>query len=259
VEYYRRQSPDKTRSGNPDAAADAGVETAGGLRRLLPFPSSLDVATLAPLMHGRKLPIPQITEAQPTVLASGSDAVPIVSEAASILDEEMAKGVLAARHVSPVSGERNPAQIGTVLRQVHEVIDNIARMWPSVQAASARRIGASVVPGNSGNNDTLPTLKPSSRLRPGERCTVSMLLRNREDHTVRLTPMSTDLISGTGGRISSQLVEFEPGDVRLESGEEKDLLGRIAVPVDAPSGCYSGLLVVGGVDYLRALITITIE
>ena len=34
--------------------------------------------------------------------------------------------------------------------------------------------------------------------------------------------------------------------------------GRIVVPVESAVGCYVGLLVVTGVDYLRALITIEV-
>ncbi len=170
----------------------------------------------------------------------------------------MAKGVLAARGASTTPRERKTDQIGTVLRQVHDVIDNVARIWPSVQGFAAGRPGNVAAPANNGDDDALPTLKPASVLHPGERGTISMLLRNKEDHAVRLTPISTDLISGTGGRISSQLVEFVPGDVRLEPGEQKEMQGRIAVPVETASGRYSGLLVVGGVDYLRALLTIQV-
>jgi len=85
-----------------------------------------------------------------------------------------------------------------------------------------------------------------------------MTLRNTEDRPVRLTPISTDLISSTGGRISSQLFEFVPGELRLEPGEQKEMQGRITVPVESASGCYVGILVITGVDYLRALITIEV-
>ena len=49
-----------------------------------------------------------------------------------------------------------------------------------------------------------------------------------------------------------------PEEVRLEPGEQKELQVRIAVPVESALGCYVGLLVVAGVDYLRALITIEV-
>ena len=85
-----------------------------------------------------------------------------------------------------------------------------------------------------------------------------MTLRNNEDRPVRLTPISTDLISSSGGRISSQLFQFVPGEVSLDPGEQKEVQGRITVPAQSAPGCYVGLWVVTGVDYLRALITIEV-
>ena len=85
-----------------------------------------------------------------------------------------------------------------------------------------------------------------------------MMLCNNEDRSVRLTPISTDLVSSTGGRISSRLFEFVPGEVRLDPGEQKEVQGRITIPVESALGCYLGLWVVTGVDYLRALITIEV-
>ena len=228
------------------------------LRRLLPFPSSADASSLQlPLMQMRRNLIPQSTVPAEIPPAVGQQPATIVSEAASILDEEMARGVLAARGASQFPPYRD-AEHSTVLRQVHDVIDNIARIWPSVQGTSAAWPGASEATANNGDHDALPSLKPASVLRPGQRGTISMMLCNKEDRSVRLTPIATDLISSTGGRISSQLFEFVPGEVRLEPGEHRELQGRIAVPLETALGCYVGLLVVTGVDYLRALITIEV-
>jgi hypothetical protein len=237
----------------------------GLLRRLLPFPSSADASSLEiPLMQARRNLTPQRMVPGEIPPAAGQQAATIVSEAASILDEEMARGVLAARGANQFPYHRDDdhgyrdADHSTVLHQMHDVIDNIARIWPSVQGASAQRSGASAATADNGDHEALPHLKPASVVRPGQRGTISMMLCNKEDRSVRLTPISTDLISSTGGRIASQLFEFVPGEIRLEPGEQKELQGRIAVPVESPSGCYVGLLVVTGVDYLRALITIEV-
>jgi hypothetical protein len=262
VEYYRRQPPDRTPPANPEAMTNAAVDKAGRLlRQLLPFPSSTDASSLlTPLMQVRRNLSPQSMLAGEIPPAAGQQAASIVSEAASILDEEMAKGVLAARGANQFPGYRNADQSSAVLRQVHDVIDNIARIWPSIQGASTHWPPASVAATANGDGDdaALPNLKPASVLRPGERGTISMMFCNKEDRSVRLTPISTDLISSTGGRISSQVVEFVPAEVRLDPGEQREMQGRIAVPVECALGCYGGLLVVTGVDYLRALITIEV-
>ena len=53
--------------------------------------------------------------------------------------------MLAARGANQFPFPRDVDQTSTVLRQVHDVIDNIARIWPTVPgipAAMARRLGA---------------------------------------------------------------------------------------------------------------------
>ena len=260
MEYYRRQSPDGTPPANPEAVPNAAVDRAGRLlRQLLPFPSSADASSLlTPLMPVRRNLISQSMLSGEIPPAAGQQAASIVSEAASILDEEMAKGVLAARGANQFPGYRDADPSSAVLRQVHDVIDNIARIWPSIQGASTQWPGASVATANNGDEEALPNLKPASVLRPGQLGTISMMLCNKEDRSVRLTPISTDLISSTGGRISSRLFEFVPEEVRLDPGEQQEMHGRIVVPVESAVGCYVGLLVVTGVDYLRALITIEV-
>lgn len=86
-----------------------------------------------------------------------------------------------------------------------------------------------------------------------------MSLCNREDRPVILTPVATDLISSTGGRLPSSVFEFVPNVVRLEPAAQMDVVGQVVIPSDCAPGCFAGLLVVTGVDYLRAVITIEVE
>ena len=85
-----------------------------------------------------------------------------------------------------------------------------------------------------------------------------MTLCNSESRPVRLVPASTDLLGSRGGRIASSLLEFVPSELSLEPREQRDLAISTVVPAETAPGCYSGLLVVRGVDYLRALITIEV-
>lgn len=259
MDDYRRQPPERTPSEYPESSTDAALGNAVRLvRELLPFPSSADEGFQPmPLVQmGRQLMPPNVTPTEPVPVVATS-AAPIVSRAAAILDEEMAKGVIAARGAAGSAHYQDTDQTSTVLRQVHDVIDNIARIWPSVQGASAQWPGASAAAPND-DPEALPTLKPAAVVQPGQRGTISMVLCNKEERSVRLMPMSTDLIGSTGTRISSRLVEFLPGEICLEPGEQKELQVRIAIPIESAVGCYVGLLVVTGLDYLRALITIDV-
>jgi hypothetical protein len=85
-----------------------------------------------------------------------------------------------------------------------------------------------------------------------------MTLCNEESRPVCLVPAATDLLGSAGGRIPSGLLEFELREIRLEPRERKALKIAAPIPTDAGPGCYSGILVVRGVDYLRALITIEV-
>jgi hypothetical protein len=227
---------------------------------LIPFPGGADALSalaIPPLslrgVPAKGIPVP---DGLPDVVRQPADA--IVSAAAAILDEEMARGVIAARNVSPSArpGVPLPGQGNALLRQVHDLIDNAARMWPSLQGAQAQRLVASQPAASDA--DPLAEVRPRETVKPGQRATISMTLRNSESRPVRLVPAATDLLGSRGGRIACSLLEFTPSEFSLGPQEQKDLAIATTVPVDAAPGCYSGLLVVRGLDYLRALITIEV-
>jgi len=223
--------------------SDAGLGDIGGfLRRLMPFEGA--EALSGPAVGA----VPEAITAQ---------AASIVSQAASILDEEMARGVLAAATRSVAGGSRQPGDaVNPVLRQVHELVDRLAAMWPAGQSVPAFHVPRPASGG--GEVDPPSEVRPRTTVRPGQRATISMALRNSEGRAVRLVPAATDLLGSRGGRIAAALLECTPPDVQLEPNESRDIVIAATVPADAAPGCYSGLLVVTGVDYLRALITIDV-
>jgi hypothetical protein len=257
VEYYRRQPLVTTPETGADVAATV-VDTVGRtLRQLLPLPSSAGPAAPAPasLPLGQDL-LGQLPKIVPPLGAQ--PAATIVSEAAAILDEEMARGVLAARGARPLSDSSGADPANAVWRQLHDLIDNVSRLWPMHGMPTA--ISQGPVRGREDARDEgTPQLKPASPLRRGQRGTVSMSLCNREDRPVQLTPMATDLISSTGSRIPSSVFEFVPKNVRLEPSAQVDVVGHVVIPSDCTPGRFAGLLVVSGVDYLRAVVTIEVE
>ena len=223
--------------------SDAGLNDMGDfLRRLMPFEG-------AEALSG-----PAVSAVPETVT---KQAASIVSQAASILDEEMARGVLAAATRSVADTPRQPTDaINPVLRQVHELVDQLSAMWPTGQSLPAFHVPRPS-PGG-GEVDPPSEVRPRSAVRPGQRATISMALRNSEGRTARLVPAATDLLGSRGGRIAASLLECTPSEVELGPNEARDIVIAATVPADAAPGCYSGLLVVTGVDYLRALITIDV-
>jgi hypothetical protein len=231
-------------------------DAANFVRRLIPFPgtealSPLSLLRVSPLGGGALQE--QVAKVVPTTITQASA---IVSEAASILDEEMARGVLAARQASLSS--RTPAAdpSNLLLRQVHDLVDQFASVWPSLQRVPGQQLGLPQPPTNDVNQ--LAELRPLAIVKAGQRATISMTVCNSENRSVCLVAAATDLLGSRGGRIACSLLELTPVEFKLEPQEKKDVAIGFVVPGETAPGCYSGLLVVRGVDYLRALITIDV-
>jgi len=258
LDTYPPTPLNRTLLDNPQKSASAAVESTGKLvRRLLPFPSSGDSLTAMPLMAPSLGKIQEGLLADTVPSVAGHQAGTIVNEAAAILDEEMAKGVLAARGVNRVPDRGGSASSSDLLGQVHDLVNRVAEMWPGPPGAAIplTRPSESTV---ASECDTLPVLTPGSSVRRGQRAAISMTLWNEESRPVCLLPAATDLLGSAGGRIAAGLLEFGSPEIRLESQERKELKFSVTIPGDTKPGCYSGILVVRGVDYLRALIAVEV-
>lgn len=234
-------------------------EASDFLRRLLPFPGAEVLSPLSRLPMSGESATAQTNPVASVADAAGQQASSIVSQASSVLDEEMARGVLAARSAGPAAPYGRPDASNPVLRQMHEFVDNFAALWPSLQGvpvAPFQRLVDYQPPASDA--DALAEVRPPATVKPGQRATISMTLRNSENRAVQLTPAATDLLGSRSGRIPCSLLEFTPSALTLEPQEQRELAIATTVPVDAAPGCYSGLLVVRGLDYLRALITIEV-
>jgi hypothetical protein len=240
------------------------VEPTDFLRRLIPFPSAETVSPLALMpmpTPGRALSagpdgVAQSYPANATAGIVNDQAASIVSMAASVLDEEMARGVLAARAADVTAPYGRSDSNNPVLRQMHDFVNNLAALWPSLQQASAQPFAGSQPAASE--PDPLAEVRPRATVKRGERATISMTLCNSESRRVHLVPAATDLLGSQGGQINGSRLEFTPSELDLDPRAQRELAIATTVPVDAVPGCYSGLLVVRGLDYLRALITIEV-
>jgi hypothetical protein len=256
VDSYQRRPPDATRGAIAPGVGETLNEAGAFLRRLIPFPEAeaLSPLSLLPPAARGGAPLNPLANAVPDIV--GQQAASIVSQAASILDEEMARGVIAARRSAGTAPRAYSDASNPLLRQVHDLVENIAAIWPSLQNAPARRpVAYQSAPSEA---DAVAELRPGATVRPGQRATISMTLCNSESRSVRLVPAATDLLGSRGGRIACSVLEFTPSECSLEPQEQRDLTIAATVPADAAPGCYTGLLVVRGVDYVRALITIEV-
>jgi hypothetical protein len=238
------------------AFAPAADEAAKAFRKLIPYPGVDVVPEPMTALWPGTTPPAAAAALSSVSSAPGEIGASIVSQAASVLDEEMAKGVLDARQTGAAARYRGGDPSSPWLRQLHDLVDNVAALWPGPAALP----GFPSAPGQAptGASSSPRDLRPSAPVHPGDRAVIQMTLSNRENRPVRLVPVATDLLSSTGGRIAERHLRCTPGEISLAPGEQKGLDVAVSVPVDAAVGCYWGLLVVTGVDYLRAVIAVDV-
>lgn len=203
-----------------------------------------------------------------------NNASEIVEKSATILQEEIAAGIQAARaveakflDVEALRGGSKDRFSRRVRRDVHDVIDIVVDLVEAgVKGAGGMALrtirirpgGADEerrpVPGN------IPTLSAPAPLKPGESTEIDMLLENSsEEETEEFVFFSSDLINAASGdRISADRVGVSPSPVVISPRDTANATVRISVPDDTRHGLYSGLLQATRLDKLRAIISIQV-
>jgi hypothetical protein len=278
AQYYRRRRLDAARhrerrplSSNADRA---------GLRQraLLPLNESAasrlpsDEETLS-LSSPRVVGPPTVqAEARPDVPVTQSEVAPepsvLVQKAASILNEQMAAGVVAAqeahRSMSRYPSSRSPLDVGAQWRRAaHAWIDTFADWLTPFEGSLNEEMATAVGPGTSRRvgldaaHEQVPVLRPHDAVRAGGTAQIAFKLHNDDTRTTRIMLYCTDLLSGQG-RIPQQHVVFQPQALQLGPDALEALTLQITIPSGAPAGTYSGLLIVPDLPYLRAILTLEV-
>lgn len=200
--------------------------------------------------------------------AIGSRATRIVEDAASILEEELANGIGAARNVERKIFDKRPssdpdAVIQRFRQDAHELIDlavdvlggalgsvgDLANKAVSIRdpATPARRPGR------------VPTLTMPNPVAAGADADVAMSVENDSDQpTETFTMNASDLISGDGDRIPAKQIAFSPPSLRVDPGGSEKITVSLKVPPKTPSGTYSGLLQATKLEPVRAVLLVTV-
>ena len=155
------------------------------LRRLIPFPgaealSPLSVLSMPSRSGALTDPVAGLAPERATEHASA-----IVARASSVLDEEMARGVLGAQRANPSARTSASDPSNLLLRHVHQVVDQIATAWPSLQGIQSPGYGSRP----SNESDAVAELSPPVTVNAGQRATISMTLCNSEQRPVQLVPV----------------------------------------------------------------------
>jgi len=235
------------------------------------IPRKADARTLKPLRGPADLKLaPRAIEQAVNALAAADarrlqDAAALVPEAAAILDEEMAAGVLAAyraRTPEPGSSEaQSSSGVGNTdewLREVHELVDALGNTLPRLRDYVAKGLDKSGAVGGDLEYESIPVLRPQAPIPPGESARISIKLNNDDANPAHVALFSTDLFSASGALISGHQVTLMPSQLQLGPDAYAEVALEIAVPPGSRPGAYCGLLLTSGLSYLRAAIAIDV-
>lgn len=204
----------------------------------------------------------------------------IVQQAASILEEEISAGIVAARKVEErfidvqkIRTKSSEEIMQRFRRDSHEVVDILVDLVSlatnSVGGLAQRAIKVNVTPGSpaarsgpspmSSTSIGIPMLQAPLPIKSGEAVEIPMTLENdSEDTTETFHFMVSELISSSGERIEGHQVSFSPSTLVIGPRQSATVTVTVAVPEGTGAGVYSGLLQAQRLEQLRAVIAIQI-
>jgi len=196
----------------------------------------------------------------------------IVQQAAFILEEEIAAGVVAAKQVEGrflnVSKLRSgdPDEVmHRFRRDAHEVLDILMDVANAAtnslgglaQRAVTIRGGGARKPEAAREGSTIPTLVLP--IKAGASNEIAMSVENDGDSPiVEFTFHSTDFVDGRGNRLLAEQVTFSPGMMTLQPRTTERVTVAARVPLGTMPGTYSGLLQASRLEDLRAILLLQI-
>lgn len=199
----------------------------------------------------------------------------IVQQAASILEEELAAGIVAARDVEArfvdvqKLREADPKEVMQRFRRdAHDVVDILLDMVTvatnavgglaqrAVTVRGAKPADGSPAPPAFGT----PSLDVPHKVKAGESVEVPLSLENSGDSpTEAIEFHSSDLVSAAGERIEAARVSFAPPALVIGARQSEIVKVTVSVPSGTPPGTYAGLLQASKLQQLRAVVTVQIE
>lgn len=192
----------------------------------------------------------------------------IVEQATKVLSSEPPR-IKPESYVLPTAGSGNSSpgiSAGQLQEQVKVLIDQfVALASPRTALDGAMPRGAPSFGRDwytaeaQTSLEPAPVLSPAGSVMPGTTAQISITLVNDDDHPAQIAFLSTDLIGEDGARISAENIAFQPRELSLAARNTSVVNFRVTVPTGTRSGVYSGLVRASRLDYLHAVVMVTIE
>ena len=197
----------------------------------------------------------------------------VVMQAASILEEEVAAGIRAAKQienkfidVEELRSGKPDEVLQRFRRDAHELVDIILDIVGAA-AINASRIAQRAITIRAGERTggrvaeevQTPVLTMPVPVKAGETGQVSLAIENNGEAAAEpFELLSTDLINTSGGRIPAHAVQFDLKEITLAPHQQQRVVVRVTPPAGTPPGTYSGLIQSNRPDQLRAVLTIVV-
>jgi hypothetical protein len=268
----RRKAKDTRRTRSTRGATEA--QPAEKMRKTSDRePNDSAISRTADAPRGASLRGASLTGASRRVVA----ATPaIVIKAASILEEELASGLRAAKHIERrflnVDALRTQDPDAVMLkfrRDAHDAVDIILDILTAatqtVSAQAGRFINVTAGAGAAKPDDGLapdvsvPALRVPGTIAAGSSGEVSVLLENTSEvRTSNFTLHCSDLLSATGAKIAAESVSFSPETLSVEPKTSGRVALYVNVPAGTPAGKYEGFVRATQLESLRALLSVVV-
>ena len=203
-----------------------------------------------------------------------TEAVRIVEQAASILEEEISAGVVAAKKVEEryinVNALRSGASEQLMQRfreDAHDVLDIILDMVNlsinalgglSERALNIRSTSVNNTKNTGKTDENLAELMLPAVLKPGETGEVGMVVENESDQpTGKFRFTSAGLLNAQGDLLNPKQIKFDPPTSNISANDLEKINIVVSIPKGTPAGQYSGLLQASALD-IRAILTVQV-
>ncbi len=199
----------------------------------------------------------------------------VVMRAASILEEEIAKGIIAAKEMEgkfvniEKTRARDPEEvIQRFRRDAHDVIDIFIDLVSAASTRAGQMVqttintggGSRTGKGETAAADKVPTLTMPLPVKAGESSQVEMTLENDSDKaTDEFGFYASDLLSAAGDRIAAGQVTFKPSSLVIGPKKSEKVIVIVKAPKGTPPGGYSGLIQATNLNQLRAVLVVRIQ
>jgi len=206
----------------------------------------------------------------------------IVLKAASILEEELAHGLGAARRIEQrfldvqhLRTQPPDALLSKFRRDAHDAVDilidviastatTVASQAGHIVKVTANRVGSATArrsanPSPSGEMQ-MPAVIVPGVVSAGEVAEVPLTLENESSYsTAEFTLHSSELVAGEGGRIPADSVTFSPATLSVGPHASGRVMARVRIPEGTPGGLYEGLLRATQLQSLRAMLQVRVR